>query len=814
MANEATNIIKHPLQTNGQAQSNKMPNRLKPDEILIDDRTREQLLNYLKSISGEVLFYNHIQTKTINGELVTTLNFAQLFESLSAANIDAAMLTGNTQPHFALLDVLVKLYEHPKKLLNSLTGVHLNNYYNNILGLQINGPKPDTLHACFELKKNASNTLLKTGAIVTGAKDALGNNLEYALQHDVIVSKATVAEIKSLQVNENTLRFAAITNSEDGLGAELPADNLKYNAFANDTWPLAEIGFAIAAPVLRLAAGKREIKVTFTCNNLIAGITEKKLENSFTVSLTGAKGWITKGNVSPKITSGTLTGNGLNEFSFSIKLTEKDDAIIDFNNEIHQKPYMHTMPVIQLIVNNLKTDLGYTFWKKGLLENAEIEVTVEDIKDQLIIETDFGAIDAKKPFMPFGPQAQAKSICSIDYPEAFAKNLMQVSLDIEWKNVPAANLASYYEEYGISSNASFKAITTFNDNGKWNLAESVSLFDTVNAKAERNIVFNNPQYKSVEVEIVEVLQPASPYLKSNRGQTVMSKMMGIQYYSAAPLFSTLDRHVKRVSDVRRRIKLISRKNSSNKLVMQLNRGFLFNEYRTKLTSTLANFSKGTGTTINLPSEPFSPEIKSVIFNYKATSGQISFDKSNLFLNLAQAIHVYHIGPFGVRNEEPTLLKHITFLNNSRISLLPQFNNQGECYIGINNSNAEEEITLLLQMAEGSANPDRERVSVAWHVLSNNYWKRLGDENIIFDCSEQLITSGVIKIILPTNTTENNSWMPEGLIWLRMSIIKDTDAVCNFVEIKTNAAIALLQSNGIDAAHFGSTLTAGSINILK
>ena len=68
------------------------------------------------------------------------------------------------------------------------------------------------------------------------------------------------------------MRFAPIADSADGLGAPLPPGEPRWHAFGHPLLPRAEIGFAVAAPVLRMREGRRRVTLTLGLDGLDAGL--------------------------------------------------------------------------------------------------------------------------------------------------------------------------------------------------------------------------------------------------------------------------------------------------------------------------------------------------------------------------------------------------------------------------------------------------------------------------------------------------------------------------------------------------------------
>ena len=81
----------------------------------------------------------------------------------------------------------IKLFEHLNNQLNNLTSDHLDYYYKNILELQSNSAKPDSVHIVFD-PSTIDQVILKRGEQLQAEVDS--NLLFYAINDDLIVTKA------------------------------------------------------------------------------------------------------------------------------------------------------------------------------------------------------------------------------------------------------------------------------------------------------------------------------------------------------------------------------------------------------------------------------------------------------------------------------------------------------------------------------------------------------------------------------------------------------------------------------------------------
>jgi len=122
--------------------------------------------------------------------------------------------------------------------------------------------------------------------------------------------------------------------------------------------------------------------------------------------------------------------------------------------------------------------------------------------------------------------------------------------------------------------------------------------------------------------------------------------------------------------------------------------------------------------------------------------------------------------------------------------------------------------VLFQVAEGSANPDRTQQSIAWSVLCDNYWKPLGAREVTRDCTNQLLTSGIIAFTIPTDATTTNTILPSNRIWIKGAIEQHVDAVCDLVQISANAIEVQFSDRGNDPSHLQTPLEKGGIFKLR
>ncbi len=808
------------LKRDGQTQQQRMPPLLDPAQVPIENRSKEELYRYVQEIAKQINFFdvNPANKKIIiNGTWDNFFNLTfQEFSDLAASS--------SLPPHLALWSSFIELLVQPKALLNSLTKHHLDFYYQQVLNLDKHNPVPDKAHVIFELKKNTENTLLTTGVPLLAGKDNTKKNLYYKLTHDIVVNSSKVSQLKALfvnPINKNFIHHAPIANSVDGVGAVLPTANPKYDGFGSAESPKAQIGFCLASGVLLMKEGDRMITVNLTVKYLNESSKNEALTAGiFKVSITGEKGWI-----GPKLTSTRITSvdNQLYKLTITFNISKDEPPVIAYNKASHGNNFDTIHPILQILINNEKSDFGYQDLLNAELIDALIEVEVAGITS-LTLENDNGTLDPKKPFTPFGDLSDKNSNLYIQHEETFSKRLKEFSFNVEWKNIPDSNLANYFKNYNQSGNGNsdFTAIAAFKDGFSWKEQyHRVKLFNTSDAQVKTTWTFTNPAFP-VLLPFFVLPTLHTPYFP-NPGlsikQNVSSKMSylfpgfsalqpKVNFVKAKTTFSLLTYQpiILQLLNVYQDIR-------KGQLRLRLDHSFLFKDYRDKYTKEILRYSVAGGD-LNLPAEPFAPEMQSISLRYIATTAKISFNGTTLNDYLSEEIEYFHYGAFGQMREHAYTLSKQSFLSNKKVKLVPQYTDEGGLLIGLNDIYAEDSLCMLFQLAEGSANPEKPKVKLNWSVLCDNYWKNLDNEDFIFDTTNDLLTSGVIKIIIPKEATTSNTILPENLLWLKASIPKDSDGVCKLLDVQSNAAIAVFDNQDNDPSHLQNAKPSGSITKLK
>lgn len=788
-----SDIIQNLILQLGQSQGERTPAELGVHYADVDERTPEELLAFTRKLAEFVRFYSPGDADAPSG------NWTPLFPSVGDSierYVEAS--AGQVPPHLALLLAFLDLYTLPQAIANSFTARHLDFYYQDVLRLRKKDAVPDRAHLLLELKKGAEPVEIAPANLFSAGKDATKVERLYAPVRKTVVNHARVQSLRNVfldQSGRGTVRFSPIADSGDGLGGKLDEDEPGWHAFGSESRSPAEIGFAVAAPVLRMQEGERRATLRLVVSGADpARVTTANLTGAFTVYLTGAKGWI-----QPDTTTARVAQDGALEWELT--LAAGSPAVVDYSAAVHGYAYAAAAPVVQLLLSS-GGPLGYLDLEGVVVQSAGVTVSVSGVTS-LAVESDAGAVDPTKAFLPFGAQPTAGSRFMVSYPEALAKQLSSLSLVLKWKDAPR-DFGTHYSDYGggTVSNASFTAGVAFEDGAGTRFSNSsAQLFDTANPQAEHRLTF----IPGMQGPVFVFTQPLLLLALGSVG-SAWSTLSAGKRMLASPVLSAIS---------------AAPSERAGYVTLTLNRSFLHAEYRKRYVEKVVTFAKsGTGT-LSVPNEPYTPTVQSISLSYDAASGVVgvSTDSESDFAD--PDVQFFHLAPFGPLLDHGYQRSRLGFVAEKEVTLIPRVPHAGELLVGVADLAAGDSVSLLFQVAEGSADPDMEREELRWYVLSDNYWRELGGTELVLDTTNHLLTSGLVQVVVPTEATTTNTVLPAGLVWLKAAVPRrvpgvpsNVAAVSRLLSVSANALEVEFVDRGNDPAHLETALPAGTIAKLQ
>lgn len=798
---ENCNNAKHPLLRDGTSQLRRLLKALLPSYVSVDERSMEDLIAFARRYAEEIFYYDTNNLK--NGNWVDFFNHA----------IDEQ--GSQTEPHYALFAAFLDLFRVAQDDLNTITARHLDFYYREVLQLKEKPAVPDQVFAVFELAKNTFSYLLEKDTLLNAGKDGIAKNLDYALDQNIVINKAAVQDLKAVFADKTTdyqIYASPVANSSDGIGGAFETEDVRWRTFgrtivAGDR-PKGDVGFAIASPILRMAEGKRTVILRLNFLYPVTDIPASVISNAFRVYFSGEKEWIDAGQTLPNAVSA-----GGNTIIITRTLSPAQAAVIDYNAEELGPAFDSAFPVMKILLNNNPGAFAYSILKDRILSSASIEVKVVGVKN-LSLFSDTSRLKADKPFEPFTSRPVIGSSFYIGSTEVFGKKLNSLAINIDWSGLPTASFENYYRRYLYNNtnrtNTGFKANLSILDGKVWKTLGQQQLFLPANYSVNPDPeIWINLGTVDVATNSGNANRSVNAYFITNVAtNSVVLRSYGFREGFPPANLRYLSISHPNLSQVSRDAEL----NSVRTLDSTTFKGFLrldlanadfgHKDYSVSMTAQVLN---GDPYVVN---PPYTPTIKELSLDYNssvtinfAENNQADFDK-----RIDRLISIY---PFGVREMHPFLFKQ-----PETLKLLPQFNDEGNLYIGLKDLKPAQVVNILFKVSEGSANPDLEKQIVHWYYLSNNQWIEFPNLKLLSDGTSGFLTTGIVSFDVPSNATNNNTVLPAGLHWIRASVTDFSGAVCDLSAVHAQAMTATFKDNENDPEHLRLPLAAATISKLR
>lgn len=846
------NDIAEVLKRNGLDQSMRYDRSLDPENLKLMGFGLEDWMKFAYNFAKDVNYFNEVNDTNPDG------NWQDFFPDFAGIKslIDNLESSDKLTPHLTLFLCFLELINKSTTRLNGYTKRHLDFYYSEILHLNHLKEEPDSVNVIFELARAFSQEKIAAGIELDGDKDSTDVTRVYQLKDEMVLNQAKVGSVKTVYnapdapVNGSyALKAANEASTYDGAGAKFPGEDTSWYPFGYagtpDSRPEqadARIGFAVASHTLNLSEGKRQVVVQAQFAGNPTTLTEASSDTSLvSVYYTGPKGWVGPVSISPKTiaineNNGVLKNytTGLSDqlLTICLELQPEQEAVVDYNQAVHGGNYRTEHPVFRFELAT-KEFGGYDIYRflSQPITNIRLKVKVTDLKT-LTIENDTGNLNTKKPFYAFTTDPVKGSAFSIFHPEVFSKKWRRIKVKIHWKNTPD-NFRTYYEGYdksflGTVTQKAFNGLIPIQASNQ--NARTVSGSTGAQQAQQRFIRFqdyytnivgannyfrasswifsngdwNRPLQNNVELFIPEGSNPdefdppnfgvSNPGNNSNTNTTIDTTTDPTEFET-----------VFRVSNNN------FASNASGPVRLTLNQSFLQEIY--PRIYSLAMMS--TNPNVPIPNQPYIPFADAISLSYSA------IDELNLNLKSEQdfnnrTVQLFHLHPFGESEENPFLKANFDG-ESPDCTLTPEYCKGGELFIGLENAATLQQVSLLVQVLEGSENPLADSFSgsqkVHWSILCNNSWKKLDSSLMLVNETDNFLKSGLVKFKIPVEASSDNTLLPPGMFWIRAKIFKNYDAVCRMLGIFGQAATAVFDNRGNDLLHLEKGLPAGTISKL-
>lgn len=800
---------KNPLQRDGSSRLTRRIAALDPAFVQPDDRSPEDLVHYAAQLAQELNFYD------LKGEVAGNWsNFLAAVENVSESDWGKSAAH---EPHLALFLAFLKLFRHSQEHLNEIPRKHLDFFFTRILRLPIKPPQSDRVHLLFELNKRIDEQRVPQGSRFLAGKDNKGIPLFYRTEKDILINRAKAVHFRSVFRAADGLRSALFAHTRDGWGEAFEEPDTAWPAFGHESLPKADTGIAFSAHILLLSEGRRTVTLTFRLSGHSPHL-EKWDEQVFLRNLYivagGEKNWIgpfmevTRSNAAEPVLQKMENGFQL-KFSFVIPASEP--AVVPYQESVLKERLPTTDPVVKI---RMRSDAG-KFLEGMILDGMQIQIAVERMQN-LVLENDFGTLDTARPFQPFGPQPKERSSLYIGSEEVFTKKLSNLQLHIKWRGLPN-DFSSIYRHYPkLGKNTSFTATFSVMDEGGWGPeSRSVNLFPTGLSQTSGD--WTIPDQGAIAGQFAAVAKPVAFVLQNWRPVLYAKQAHPERVVAPASLLAQAPFFVKKMPAREWKRRFFNASLKEGFIRLTLNKDFGHSEYIDRTAEVASNNANPQRKEwLTPPHRPYTPEMQYLKLSYTAQTGVESFMESNGNEQkyLRREIQFFHLTPFGHSEEHPHIKKQLPFLTSSKVHFLPDFSNKGEFYIGLEEAEPLRNVSLLFQLAEGSANPDAPAEKVQWSVLCKNHWKPVSPEEMPADHTNNLLQSGIIEFSIPREASIDNTLLDKGFIWLRAALKHRIDAVCRVTGIHAQAVSAVWDDSNRAERHLENALPAGTIKKME
>ena len=514
--------------------------------------------------------------------------------------------------------------------------------------------------------------------------------------------------------------------------------------FNNDTWLDDDLKTKIIdkADLILSKISSDEVHNLLSQNRL--DLFFRFLKETFNIRLTGQEGWI---DVIDYIMAPLVDDESGMEMGFRLLFSLGQDigAITKYDSTIHGADFESSQPLIKCCINPQSNFYPYSIFHDLLLKQVIINVDVIGLKT-LQAHNNHGQLDPSKPFLPFGPLPSTNSFFVVGAYEIAIKNIVDLSVAIEWTELPDDYLGfeGYYNGYeSYYSNNSFKIDFSVLADGDWRprdkaLRQQQSLFNTV---LEGGRVDSCKELNILDLKYTKIFNATASAEEFKYGLGAREGFFKISLVAPATAFGHRD-------------------------------------YPPLLTKVLSENSKRKKQ-MPIPNPPYTPTINRISLNYRAQA-VIDLATSNVQQEDC-ATKIFHIHPFGVER-----LSRVA--DDKHSFLLPQYGYEGNLFIGISAKSLSGPLTLFFHISQDMEEEvTAETRSINWFYLSSNRWKSLEKSAVISDSSDGFLTSGIVTLDIPKEINRNNSVMSDDVFWLRASITNDPLSFCSLYSVQAQAA---------------------------
>lgn len=721
------------------------------------------------------------------------------------------------QPHYGLWLTFLQLFEHAKGELNHFTARHLDFYFREVLRLDNRAAVPDKVHLLFELAKGQETRLLGAGSLFRAGKDKLGKPASYSLENDIVINRASIAELRGLQVSttgsppasRQTPLAALAVRSRDGAGeVELSPDDPTWRPFGSPESPPARAGFAIADRKLFLREGERTILIRAELKAPLASVA---ITPRWIVRLSGAKGWFeltgtsqirtivsnnfaepaedveqehdkrtlpSKGKQSPQRRAKPPKAQkptALRILQITISLGADDPPIVPLDPKLHGTDHEPGLPVIEVAFDFSDDASGRAFavLRNVRADRVTLRTAAAGLKNLMVIAGG-GTADVAKPFAPFGPQPKAGAFFTIGSSEIFSKPIADWHLKVDWQT--GYSTTGFFWDFDADLYNATEAVLS---EGRWvtvdgdvKISGRYDALDRLGRSGQAGDARRLSKPETVDL----ALGAKDATIELHSGPRIDGRTL--QTLENPPLDA---------------------KSVNGFMRLRLPRDFGHAAFVGENTRALICLAGGAGYS------PGSSHVNTQQIAQGHTGPRDPYDAILTRLDAAYETPRQTAERF-------TLLHPFGMSDTTSGRLFPAFPFEAALLIGVKDFKPPARLTMLIQVSDGSGDPLKQAPPLQFAYLDGDSWTAF-DAQDVDDKTRNFSASGVLGLNVPEAADLAHRSLPAGLHWFRIAASTDADALNRLLSIDAQAARAVFADAGNDPAWLETPLPAGSISKL-
>jgi hypothetical protein len=706
---------------------------------------------------------NHCATHTLFKSVFD--QFLKVFARVVAASkeaLDDSLSDKDThEPHYALFLSFLRLLEYARASGNALTQRHLDFYYRVVLGLEEKDAEPGHVHLLAELAKQAASREFVAEELFKAGKDDRGKDVFFANERDFVANQARVAALLTLYrhgdepveasaLHNGRLFAATVANSDDGRGAPLTSADGSWHPFFNKIYAEGTLA--------EIRMPKADLGFAIASHYLLMAEGTRTIDAELTVS--GYTGEI---------------GKDSRDFAQDISCFvtgEKGWLEIEDVSLKYMSP--NTLQLVITIDGGAPPIVPYAAKVHGYTFQTGLPMLLVKLKQDDARTYAYGAFQGVK-------LARIDFAVAVDGVKSLAVSNDFGPIDTSKPFQPFGAAPVSGSSLVIGSKEIFqKKLSTLSIDISWLTAPSVYP--------------PGAALPSVELDFLS----AGNWVSTSNGSTSVADI-------SWSIGADLDKPVRLAPDFTPN-ELYNTQSRYGFVKLRLTGNFGQDLYQTALIKYLRKDPANAPDPGSTP--PTGPTASALSMAYTTAAATLVLDTSSKDSYENRPAQFFHLTPFGTAERHPYLQA------SADVCLFPQLEFEAELYIGIAGLVPPQNLSLLFQVADGTANPVAPKPAphIDWSYLKQNEWLDFGASEVQ-DATDELLSSGIVTLAVPRAATKDNTALPNGLFWIRAAVHERSDAVCRLQLVAAQAMEAAFVDRGNSPSFSAQPLPAGTISKL-